>query len=158
MRQRIALSTAKSKEILAHWRRERAFRVGHILGLAGLVLTLVTTAFDLYYSPLYVVLADLILVTGCALTWHWSRRSQRKSYFWYPLYFGYWFACIPSFWITGGVSGPFFGIGIALIYVLGEILDVKQRPRLHFLIAALHLPAFVLLEQFIPLKDRKSVV
>lgn len=157
MRQRMEISSIKANEILSHWRQERAFRVGHILGLAGLVLSSFTTFFDLYYHSLPIILADLVLVIGCALTWYWSRASQRKSYFWYPLYFGYWFASIPTYWTTGGISGPFFGIGIALLYVLGEILDVNRRSRLHFAFAALHLPAFVIIEQFIPLRMDSSL-
>ncbi len=144
-------SAVEARKVLAHWRLERAFRIGRYLSGAGLILSLLTTVTDLIWSTPLVVGADLMLVAGCTMTLYWSRKADRRDYFWWPIYGGFWCTSLATYVTTGGLNSPFFGVGITLLYILGEILDPKGRSNFHLWFAFLHLPAFMIIERFYPL-------
>lgn len=150
------MSNSTAGEILTHWRFERALRVGRVLGLGGLFLSVGTTFADFYFENWSLLPTDLILVVGCALTYYWAQDRKRKTYFWWPLYLGYFVACIPTYFAAGGINGPLFAIGIALLYALGEVLDAQGRSVMHLLISAAHIPAFLIIESRYPLAPPES--
>lgn len=139
------------KEILTIWRQERAYRIGKALCYSGLVLSIIATVADFFWSPLSVILTDLVLLSGCLLSFYWIQSEKRPTYYWWPIYWGFWISTLPSLWNTGGLNSPFFGIDLLALYVLGSVLETKNRGIFYLYFALLHIPVFYGLEFFFPL-------
>ncbi len=136
-------------ELLLHWRAERAFRVGRTFSYFGLVLALLCVVFDFMWSPLAVVIADLVLCVGCVLSLAFTVNTPTKTYFcWWPLYLGYWVSMWPSLWATGGINSPLVAIFLCLMFLFGVIVQVRIRPVFVAIFVMAHLPAFYLLTVF----------
>jgi len=144
-------SARNPEQFLSVWRQERAFRVGKALCYSGLLLSLIATITDIIWAAPAVIATDLVLVAGCATSLYWIRSKPRPSYFWIPIWVGYWISSIPAYWATGGVHSPFLGLGVALLFVVGAVLDAKPRASLYMTAALIHFPVFYLIEIFHPL-------
>ncbi|MGE3975267.1 MAG: response regulator [Bdellovibrionales bacterium] len=150
-RKKLQAPVTENLQLLTSWRRERAYRVGSALCYSGVILSLFATVADYFWSAPSVLYTDLVLLGGCLLSLYWIRSSWRPHYYWYPLYFGYWISSIPSFFTTGGLKSPFFGIGVASLYVLGSVLDFKNRSFFYLVFALAHIPVFFFLERIYPM-------
>lgn len=144
------LATEDSAQLPTVWRQERAYRVGIKLCYGGLLLSLIATIADLLWSPPSVIATDFVLLVGCLISIAWIKSMSRPTYFWMPLYFAYWISSLPSFWTTGGLRSPFFGVGLATLYVFSAVMDTKDRSRYYILFALLHIPVFYLIELIHP--------
>ena len=144
-------ATENPKEILTIWRQERAHRIGLALCYSGIVLSVVATIADIFWSPLSVILTDLFLLSGCILSLYWIRKKERPAYYWWPVYWGFWLSILPSLWTTGGLNSPFFGVDLAALYIIGSMMETKNRSTIYLIFALLHIPVFYVLEFFIPL-------
>ena len=130
-------------QLLTVWRGERSLRVGRALSYSALVLSLVTFSSDLYFSsPVVVLAADVLLFLGCALSLYWIKRPLPPAYYWIPLFSAFWISCLPFFWSTGGLNSPYLGVCLAALFVIGTILDPKNRSTAYFVFSLVHLPAF----------------
>ncbi len=130
------------------WRQERAYRVCKTLSYTGIILTLIATVADFFWSAPSVLYTDFVLLFGCALTLYWIKSSTRPEFYWWPLYGGFWISFLPSMWTTGGINSPFCGVALVGLYALGTILDAKNRSIIYLIFALLHIPIFYLLELF----------
>lgn len=151
-------SSAKGnpKEILAIWRDERATRIGRVLCYSGLILAAVATLVDLFWSDFYVVVTDFLLLLGCAVSLYWIRAKSRPTYYWWPLYWGFWISILPSLWVTGGINSPFFGIDLAALCMIGVVMEGKKRSLVYLVFTFLHIPVFYGIERFYPLSTAAS--
>lgn len=140
------------QQLLRTWRQERAFRVGGVLCACALALTAIATIADIFYSDASVIATDLLLLTGAAWSLLSLRASKPPEHFWWPFYFTFWLSALPSFWLTGGVNSPFFAIGLASIFTCGVVLDSRGRVDMHLLFGFAHIPVFLLIEYFHPLR------
>jgi signal transduction histidine kinase/ActR/RegA family two-component response regulator len=146
-------TTFEPNQLLTIWRKERAYRIGKSLSWSGIVLSLVATVADFYWSASAVLLTDFSLLCGCVLSLFLIHSKPRPTYFWWPLYFSFWLSILPSFWTTGGLNSPFFGIGLAALYIFGAAFAVKDRSIAFMIFSLLHIPVFYILEFFIPLSS-----
>ena len=144
-------TTENPQEILTIWREERSQRIGRALCYSGLILSVIATVADFFWSPIAVILTDFILLGGCLMSWYWLRTPKRPTYYWWPVYWGFWISTLPSLWTTGGVNSPFFGVDLAALYVLGAVIETKQRSIYYLIFALMHIPVFYVLEFFYPL-------
>lgn len=144
-------ATENPKEILTIWRQERAHRIGLALCYSGVALSVIATIADIFWSPLFVILTDLFLLLGCLISLYWIRKKDRPDHYWWPVYWGFWLSILPSLWTTGGLNSPFFGVDLAALYVIGSMMETKNRSMIYLIFAILHIPVFYILEFFIPL-------
>lgn len=144
-------ASGNPQEILTIWREERSSRIGKKLCIIGLLLSFIATLADLYWSNSLVIATDFILLFGCALSFYWLKSKNRPSYFWVPIYLGLWISVLPSLWDTGGLSSPFLGVQLTVLYVIGAIMDSKGRSMMYLLFSLAHLPAFYIIELLNPL-------
>ncbi len=133
------------------WREERALRIGRAFCVAGIVLSMVATIADFFWSAPAVVATDLILLLGCGISFRWLRSPSRPIYYWWPLYGAFWISTLPSLWLTGGLNSPFFAIDLAALYVVGAVMDVKNYSLGYAVFAFLHVPIFYFVEHWYPL-------
>lgn len=130
------------------WREKSAYRVGLKICYAGVVLALIATAVDIRWSPVSVIYTDLVLLTGCFLSLLWTRHHGPTPYFcWWPIYIGFWISTLPSLYSTGGTRSPFFGLLLAVLFLLGVASQVKIRPRYFMIFVFAHVPVLFLLEK-----------
>lgn len=148
-----SIAAQHPESLLTDWRRERALRIGRTISYAGLAFALIGLFADLFWSPFLVILTDIILISGCALSIYWINHPKRPSYYWWPTFFGFWVSILPSLWVTGGLASPFFGVDLAALYVIGACFEEKNRSHYYFWFAFLHIPVFYLLEFFAPLSE-----
>lgn len=140
------------KELLKFWRRQRAARIGKILCYSTSLLQFVWTSASLIWgSSLWAFAGDLLLLIGCGFSIYWVRSSTRPSFYWWPIYWGLWISILPSIWTTGGLNSPFLGAGLAALYVIGVMMDSKNRVMAYWIFAILHIPVLFLIEKFHPL-------
>lgn len=132
-----APSMENSHELLILWRNQRARRVGKILCVAGMILGLIAVFIDLRFAPIAVILTDLLMITGCAISLQVSRRRPDQSFFWWPMYLGIWINMWPSVWETGGVNSPLFALFLAILYIAGMTIQTR--------ISQLYLTVFIVL-------------
>lgn len=137
-------------QLLAVWRQERSDRIGKTLCYSGFVLASAATVADYHWSTTPVLISDFGLLAGCAVS-IWLRLFRYRHYFWVPAYVAFWISTLPSMWTTGGLSSPFFGIGLVALYVFGAVLDSKNKSWAYLVFAALHIPALYILELINPL-------
>lgn len=138
-------------KIVTIWREERAYRVGRALSYAGILISIVAIAADSLWSSLTVILADFVLLLGCLISAYWTIVPKRPRYFWLPLFIGFWICLIPSFLDTGGINSPLFSTGVLSLYILGSVLDSKDRSLVYLSFAFIHFPIFYFLGFFFPL-------
>lgn len=150
-RNRLRKKIENPEQVLAIWREERIKRVGKILCYNAALLSGVATIADIFWSAPSVIITDIILLLGCLISLYWIRAESRPTYFWWPLYFSLWISFWPSLWTTGGISSPFLGIGLALLYSIGAVMDKKNNSIFYFAFCLIHIPALYVIEFFIPL-------
>lgn len=151
-RQQLNATTSQNPEaLLMIWRQERAFRIGKALCYCVLILSIFATIADFFWSDIYVFATDFVLMSGSGLTLYWLNSHHRPHYFWYPLFIGFWVSTIPTFFSTGGIESPFFALDLIIFYMLGAVLDTRHSPLRYFIFSILHLPVFLLIENFYPL-------
>lgn len=139
------------QEVLLRWRMERSRRIARTFGFGGAFLAAMAGVADSLFGSSWAVIAtDITLFMACLVTLWVMHRSPKNSYSWVIVYVALWISCLPSFWTTGGLWSPFFGISIAALYVLGAIMDPRGR-SIYFIFGVLHFPAFMLLENFVNL-------
>lgn len=145
-------STAENPEkLLTVWRKERAYRIGKTLSLWGLLFASLATVADFFYSSPAVIITDFILILGCLITIYLLRSKTRPTYFWWPIYFGFWISILPSLASTGGLNSPFFAIDLAALYVIGAVMEVhRNRAHSFAIFAAVHIPVFYMLSRWYP--------
>lgn len=137
------------RQLLTLWREERAFRVGKALSYTGLLLALIATVADFFWSDKLVLATDLLVVLGCGYSIYWLRTQLRPPYYWWwPALTGLWVSLLPSLWATGGINSPFFGISLAAISVIGIVMDTEGRQFAYIVFAYVHFPVFYLIEYF----------
>ena len=141
----------KPGKVLAIWRQERAFRIGHALCYSCFLLAIIATVTDFFWSDFFVILTDFVLLFGVSTSLYFLRVKPRPGYFWWPLYVGFWISTIPSFLSTGGIQSPFFGLSLVIFYLLGAVLDAHNSPFRYFIFSIAHIPAFLLIGQLYPL-------
>ncbi len=146
-------STQDPQKLLTIWRQERAFRVGKAICMCGIFLALVGVLADFKWGGTLVFAADFLLFGGFALSLYWLRSKARPSYFWWPLYICYWIDMMPVFWTTGGMNSPLFGLGISSFFLAGAVLDADNKSTRYWAFAALHIPAFYIIEMVHPLSS-----
>lgn len=149
-------ATENPQRLLTIWRVERAYRVGQSLCRAGLVFSFIATIADYFWSDIWVFSTDIILMSGCALSLYWLNTKARPTYYWIPLFVGFWISILPSWWSTGGLSSPFFGVSVAALYVFGAVLDSQERSLRYTLFALIHIPALYVVELIHPLSPPGS--
>ncbi len=137
-------------QLLANWRRERSLRVGGILCYSGLILTPFVAVADYIYSPRIVFAADLTLILGCLISIGLLRGGRHPKYFWMPCYAGFWLAVLPTVWTTGGVLSPFLGIALVALFILGSVMDTRERSYLSMAFVLSHLAVFAALGPYLP--------
>ncbi len=151
------LATEKPQQLLGIWRQERAYRVGKAICYSGFILSFISTIADFFWSPPAVIATDFVLLVGCLASIIWLNSSWRSTHFWWPLYIGFWISSLPSFWATGGLSSPFFGVGLAALYTISAVMDSKGRTVPYMIFALIHIPAFYLIELIYPLSTPTSL-
>lgn len=158
-RKRLKTQTSQDpQQLLKIWREERAFRIGKLLCYSGLLLSLVASVADLYWINVPLVVAmDLVLVLCSVVSLYWVHAKTRPSYYWLPLYVGLWVSMLPSFWTTGGLSSPFFCSAIVMLFVIGCVMDAKDRSFFYFIFAFLHIPAFFVIDLLYPLGSGQAL-
>ncbi len=157
-RQRLQSSaTEDPQKLVTIWREERAYRVGKALSYSGFILASIATVADFFWSSFFVILTDFFLIAGCVLTAYWIRSDTRPRYYWIPLFFGFWISILPSFLTTGGITSPFFGIGLVALYIMAVVLDSKDRSIYYLLFSFLHIPIFFAADLFFHLSDAPKV-
>lgn len=137
-------------QLLTVWRTERANRVGRTLTWSGLIFASIATIADVFFSSFAVIVTDLILILGCLVTIYFLRAKTRPTYFWWPVYLGFWISILPSLWTTGGLNSPFFAIDLAALYVIGAVMEIRNRSYSFAIFAGVHLPIFYLLHSLYP--------
>ncbi len=145
------------KDVLNIWRQQRAFRIGNLLCYGGLVLSLIATFADYIWSDIYVFTTDLILLAGCAASIYGLKSTRRHSYYWLPMYIGFWISTLPSYWATGGLHSPFFGLCLAALYITGVVLDAKNHSTAYLFFTLAHIPVFYFIELSHPLSDNSAL-
>lgn len=143
--------TEDPKKLLGVWREERSYRVGKALCYSGVVLSFIATVADIFWSDISVILTDFVLLIGCLISLYWIRSPSRPSHYWWPLYWGFWISVLPSYWTTGGLTSPFFGISVAALYVMGTVLDSKDKSIFYLIFSFLHILVFYGIETLHPL-------
>lgn len=138
-------------QLLTIWREERSLRVGRALSMGGIPLILIAAVADFIWSEPWVFYTDITLLFGCLASFLLVRSKLRTKYFWLPLYAGYWVSLLPSFMTTGGLNSPFFAIGIAALFVMGTVLDFKNRSIFYLCFSLLHIPVFIYIDSVDPL-------
>lgn len=139
------------EDVLLRWRQERMRRITKTIGVGGAVLSaLAIIADSLFGSAWSVIATDVILFFACLFSLAVMRRWRQGAFAWIPIYFALWLSCLPSFWTTGGLWSPFFGVSIAALYVLGAVMDPRGR-GLYFVFGILHFPVFWWIETQTPL-------
>ncbi len=139
------------QDLLDLWRRERAYRVGRTLCIAGIAFSIVGTIADMAYSAPPVVITDLILLIGCALSFYWLQQRTRPHYYWWPAYIGFWLSVLASLWYTGGAASPFLAVDLVALYVIGTVLEIRNRSVSFLVFSFAHIPAFYLIDRFFSL-------
>ena len=137
--------------MLSVWRSERAYRVARTLCYCGVPLSIIATFADYIWSPAAVVVVDFILLIGCLLSLAWSFSKNRPTYFWLPLFVGFWISTLPSLWVTGGIQSPFLGIALICVYVFGMVMDLKSRPWIYLSFVVAQVVFFYFVGLYIPL-------
>lgn len=151
-RRQLRTAAADNPEVLLKiWREERAYRVGRALFSAGMALATIALIADLFWSDNFIVVMDLVMLAGTALSLHWTRMPSRPSYYWLPGYIAFWLSTLPSLWATGGLNSPFFGLDMVVLYLIGAVMETRRTSLTYLIFTALHLPAFYLIEVFRPL-------
>ncbi len=145
------LATEKPQQLLGIWRQERAYRVGKAICYSGFILALISTIADFFWSSPLVIATDFVLLFGCLTSIVWLNSSWRSPRFWWPLYVAFWISSLPSFWTTGGLSSPFFGVGLAALFIIGAVMDSKGRTIPYMIFALIHIPVFYFIEVMHPL-------
>lgn len=137
------------QQLLTLWREERAFRVGKALSYSGLILSLIATIADFFWSDKAVVGTDVLVVLGCGYSIYWLRTQLRPPYYWWwPALTALWISLLPSLWDTGGINSPLFGVSLAAIAVIGIVLDTEGRQINYVGFAYAHFPVFYAIEYF----------
>ncbi|MBX3016346.1 MAG: response regulator [Bdellovibrionaceae bacterium] len=141
------------QDVLLRWRQERTRRIASTFGWGGAFLAAMAFLADSFFGSAWAVIAtDVTLFLACLVCLAIMRRWRHNYYAWLPIYVALWISCLPSFWTTGGLWSPFFGVSIAALYVLGAVMDPRGR-SLYFFFGILHFPAFMLLENYFPLSE-----
>jgi signal transduction histidine kinase/CheY-like chemotaxis protein len=154
-RQRIRSSvTGNPEELQKIWREERSMRIGRVLCLAGLFLSLIAIAVDSIWSDIYVIGTDILLFAGCALSLSLVKKEAYRLYYWSPAYITFWISTLPSIWVTGGVNSPFFGVNLAALFVMGAVMDAQRNSVRYMCFVLLHFPVFCLIHFYHPLMVR----
>lgn len=153
-----AKTSQDPQQLLKIWREERAFRIGKLLCYSGLFLSLIASVADLYWFNIpLVVTMDIVLVICSMVSLYWVNAKTRPSYYWLPLYVGLWLSMLPSFWTTGGLSSPFFSSAIIMLFIIGCVMDSKDRSFFYFVFTFLHIPIFFLIDLWYPLGSGQSL-
>lgn len=96
-----------------------------MIARAGLVLSIIATAINVQVAPAYVIYADLILIIGCCYSMLMSDRGEARHFIWWPIYFGYWIAISAMIFASGGISSPFAGVFLSLLFVGGVAIQKR---------------------------------
>ena len=150
-------TTENPQEILTIWRRERALRIGQAVCYSAVVLAIVATVADALWSPASVIATDLILLICSLISIYLMKLPSHPVYFWRPTYWAFWLSILPSLWVTGGLNSPFFGVDLAALYVVGCVMEVKNRSVFYLIFSLVHIPVFFILESFYPLSGSESL-
>jgi signal transduction histidine kinase/ActR/RegA family two-component response regulator len=148
-----ASSIQDPQHLVVVWRQQRAYRVGKILCYCGVPLSLIATIADYLWSPYWMIFTDFILLFGCVISLLWIKKPTRPTYYWWPMYVGFWLSALPTLWMTGGLQSPFFGIALVSIYVIGVVMDVKSRSYYYLAFSLLHVLFFYLVSNFFTLPN-----
>lgn len=140
------------KQLLRIWREERACRVGKFLCFSGLIFSLIAAVADLYWiqTP-FITVMDMFLVLGSAISLYWVNAKSRPLYYWLPLYIGLWISLLPSFLTSGGIESPFFCSSLIVLFILGCVMDAKNRVLSYFFFTLAHIPIFYFIDRIYPL-------
>lgn len=151
-RKYVRTTTDNPKQLLSIWREERSFRVGKLLCSCAFVLAIISALADLFWlsNPL-IMAGDIFLVATSFLALYWVNSKNRPTYYWLPFYIALWVSMLPTLWSSGGLSSPFFSAAMILFFVVGCVIDSKDRSFFYFLFAFLHIPAFYILQSIYPL-------
>lgn len=149
--------TENPHRLVTIWREERAYRVGKALSYNGFILAMVATVADFVWSSFFVILTDFFLLAGCLTTAFWIRMNKRPQYYWLPLFLGFWISILPSYFTTGGIVSPFFGLGLVALYIMAVVMDTKERSIYYLLFSLAHLPVFFIFERLFTLSDSQKV-
>ena len=157
-RQMLELSSAQDQHtILKVWRQERAFRIGKPLCYSGFALSIVATIADFIWSNTFVFSADIILLCGFALSLFWLKSKSRPTYFWWPLYIAFWISTLPSYWATGGIQSPFLGLNLVTYYIIGALMDTKNKTLKYLIFSLCHIPLLLVIEYLHPLSRNSAL-
>lgn len=113
-------------QLRARWSEARAHRVGMVIARLGVPVAIAAFFLDYHYSTWYAAVANLILLAGAVLSLRLSRGTPSRLA-WLPLYIGFVIAVYPDIWVTGGVDSPWFGVFLAVMAIVGTVV----QPRLH---------------------------
>lgn len=138
---------------LTMWREERSYRVGKMLAYSGILMAAIATVADFFHSTTAVFATDFVLLFGCAVSIYWIRQPSRPRYYWWPTYFGLWISILPSLWTTGGIRSPFLGVDLAALFVIGAVMEVRNRSLWYLIFSLAHIPALYILELYFNLSQ-----
>jgi signal transduction histidine kinase len=118
-----------SVDLRRQWSEERAYRMGHALAKAVLILITIAMFINFRYAGWLEVSADLVMVFSCILSLYLSHRLKPKRHFvWWPFYIGYILSTLPSTYLSGGLYGPWLGFYLSVFIPMATVIQTRIPP------------------------------
>lgn len=141
------------------WNNERAFRIGGTLARISLILCSVALVLNSLYAGWAEISADVALIVGCALSLYLTKRnSERRKFVWWPFYLGFLVATLPSTGLSGGIYSPWLGMYLAVLQILGAILQDRISPMKHLLLLLGVILGWTVYARFVPLDQATAYI
>lgn len=143
------MTTELNVELRKQWSEERAYRAGIGVSYTVFGLTLVFFCVNLIEFRKLAIAYDIILLVGSLLSVFLTRRTgDRRRFVWWPVYSAALITYILSAWFTGGLYSPWMGMYLAMMLILGAVIQTRIGILKNFIFISLHVPLWFLAHKF----------
>lgn len=138
-------------ELRQQWSEERAYRAGLGLSYVLLGISILLLVINIAAHRVSAILYDTNAIIGCAASILLTHRLKpRRHFVWIPMYVCAFITYIPAAWLTGGLYSPWIGMYLAMMLILGSVVQTRISILTNFIVCSLHIPAWYLAHIYLP--------